>query len=243
MPDGRDDRGRVVEREVGQHAELVVDRHLPELEPDRSRRLLDGEVRVLGGVDDSARPKRSRGRERRQRRRRRGVLDVAVQAGRQPEELREPVQRDLLELGRRRRGRPRHRIRVQRRDQQLGEDPRLRPGVRRSRRRSAGDSSGSAPGRSARRGRAGRRRRARAARARDGQPRPQLARPHGGNHRPLGDPLQVGRDPLGRGREIVTEAHPGRRFRIRSTCFHVLVLTTSSFVSQARRAWPTPSST
>ena len=129
-PDRRDDGGRVVEREVRAHPELVVDLDLAELEADEPRRLLDAEVRLLRRVDDTAGPQRPRCRERCDRRRRRRVLDVAVPAARQPEQLREPVQHRQLELGRGRRREPRHRVHVQRRDQELGEDPRLRAGVR-----------------------------------------------------------------------------------------------------------------
>ena len=49
--------------------------------------------------------------------------------GGQPEQLGEPADDDLLELGRRGRGHPRHRVDVERGGQQLGEDPRLRAGV------------------------------------------------------------------------------------------------------------------
>ena len=57
----------------------------------------------------------------------------------------------------------------------------------------------------------------------------------------LADATQVVLDPVGREIEIVPERQ--RFFLSFSICFHVRVLTTSSFVSHARRAWPTPSST
>ena len=82
--DRRDDCGRVVEREVGDHPELGVDRDGPVFEPEDPRRLLDREVRVLGGVDDPAGPDRPGGGEGGERRGRRRVLDVAVQAGGSP---------------------------------------------------------------------------------------------------------------------------------------------------------------
>ena len=65
------------------------------------------------------------GDQRRQRRGRGAVLDVAVPAGRQPEQLGDPVEHHALELGRRRRRAPQDRDRVERRRQQLGEDRRL----------------------------------------------------------------------------------------------------------------------
>ena len=62
-----------------------------------------------------------------------------------------------------------------------------------------------------------------------------------GRDRQLADPPQVRVGPVGGQVEVVTEGH--RFLRSFSICFHVRVLRTSSFVSQARRAWPTPSST
>ena len=64
---------------------------------------------------------------------------------------------------------------------------------------------------------------------------------HTRGNRQLADPAQVCVDPLGRLVQVVAEAH--RFFRSFSICFHVRVFNTSSLVNQARRAWPTPSST
>ena len=60
-------------------------------------------------------------------------------------------------------------------------------------------------------------------------------------HRQLADALEVPRRPLQRRGPVLSEA---QRFFFRSfsICGQVRVLTTSSFVSQPRRAWPTPSS-
>jgi hypothetical protein len=75
----------------------------------------------------ASRPQLTRGGKRNDGRRRGGVLDVAVQALREAEQLREPVERELLDLRRRRRRAPEHRVDVQGRDDELGEDPRLEP--------------------------------------------------------------------------------------------------------------------
>ena len=108
---------------------VVVDLDRAKLEADEPRGLLDAEVRLLGRVDDSARLPRARRGERGDRRGRRRVLDVPVPAARQAEQLREPVQHRHLELGRGRGREPGHVVDVQRRDQELGEDPRLGAGV------------------------------------------------------------------------------------------------------------------
>jgi len=60
-------------------------------------------------------------------------------------------------------------------------------------------------------------------------------------HREVADPLEVRRGPLESSRSVASQVD-GRRFLIRSICFHVRVFTTSPFVSQARLAWPTPNS-
>src|SRR5439155_15250209 len=64
--------------------------------------------------------------ERGDRRQGGGVLDVTVPAVRETEELRRPVQRQRLELRRRRRGAPDEGDRVERRRKQFGENARLR---------------------------------------------------------------------------------------------------------------------
>ncbi len=61
------------------------------------------------------------------------------------------------------------------------------------------------------------------------------------SHAQVADVRQVRVDPVGGAVEIVAERHAF--FFNFSICFHVRVLSTSSFVSHARRAWPTPSST
>ena len=123
--------------------------------------------------------------------------------------------------------------------EQLGEDARLRAGVR-----EVGEEARALPVREPRQEDVvevaedvrerlrllGRRRR---------QPRAQLAGLDLREHREVAHPLEVRRDPLDRRGAVLAEAHfssfsisgQGRVFRI------------WSFVSQARRAWPTPSST
>ena len=83
----------------------------------------------------------------------------------QAEQLRDPVAHHALELGRRRRGAPQDRHRVQRGGEHLGEDRRARAPTPRSRRSSAGAASASCRAAAPRRGRAARRRRARPPRA------------------------------------------------------------------------------
>src|SRR3954452_20808449 len=62
-----------------------------------------------------------------------------------------------------------------------------------------------------------------------------------------GDPilqqLGIGDRPFDERVPEVEDDRLHRFFLSFSTCFQVRVLTTSAFVSQARRAWPTPSST
>ena len=75
-----------------------------------------------------------------------------------------------------------------------------------------------------------------------GQSRPQLARcDRCGDGQPV-DAGEIVLDPGGRAREIVSEGRQRFFFNF-SICFHVRVFSTSSFVSHARRACPTPSST
>ena len=140
--DGRDDGGRVVEREVGAHPELVVDLDLAELEADEPRRLLDAEVRLLGGVDDTARGAASAPR----RAPRPSTVDAVssmwpCQPRGSPSSCASQSSTRQLELGRSRRSEPRHAFDVQRRDQQLGEDRPARSRCSRTTRRSAGGSS------------------------------------------------------------------------------------------------------
>ena len=72
-----------------------------------------------------------------------------------------------------------------------------------------------------------------------GQPRAQLPRLELGEHREVAQPLEVRRDPVDRGDAVVAEAH----FRSFSIAFQGRVFRIWSFVSQARRACPTPRST
>ena len=78
---------------------------------------------MFGAHDDVAPGGFPRRRERRQRRGGGGVLDVSVPAAGQAEQLCSPVERQGLELGRRRRCPPQERDRVERRRKQLGQDP------------------------------------------------------------------------------------------------------------------------
>jgi hypothetical protein len=89
------------------------------------------------------------------------------------------------------------------------------------------------------------RERLRALGRRFGQPVANLARPDLRQDRQLADALQVRRRPLERRRAVAPEVdrYLGRFFCSRSICFHVRVFTTSSLVSHARRAIPTPNST
>ncbi len=83
------------------------------------------------------------------------------------------------------------------------------------------------------------------------QPRAHLAGLDARADRELADTLQVGVGPRGGAVEValkltllrLRQGYVGRFFRSFSICFHVRVFRTSSFVSHARRAWPTPSST
>ncbi len=75
-------------------------------------------------------------------------------------------------------------------------------------------------------------------RRRFGQRPPDLTRLDLGQHRQLAHALEVRRRPLQRGRAVVAEAHRSSF----SIWGHVRVFSTCSFVNQARRAWPTPSS-
>ena len=74
------------------------------------------------------------------------------------------------------------------------------------------------------------------------QLRAQLARRDGRRDRQLADAGEVVLDPGGCACEVVAERRQ-RFFFSFSICFHVRVFSTSSFVSHALRAWPTPSST
>jgi hypothetical protein len=84
-------------------------------------------VRVLGAEHGAVRPQVARRGQRRERGRGCGVLDVPVQAFRKTEELSHPVDGELLELGRRRRGAPQHRVHVEGGGEELGEDAGLGP--------------------------------------------------------------------------------------------------------------------
>ena len=218
-------------------------RHLGQFEPEQPHRLLDRRVRVLRRDDRSrTRLRLARGRERGDRRRRRGVLDVPVPAAGKAEQLRDPVERHLLELLQRRRRAPEDSDVVQRCDQQLRQDTRLRPGdgeVREVARalpvRDPGHEHLVEVAQHVGERLTVLRRRLR-------QPRADLARLDLSQHRQVADALEVRRRPLERRRPVPPQVD-GRRFLIRSICFHVRVFTTSDFVSHARRAWPMPNST
>ncbi len=61
---------------------------------------------------------------------RRRVVDDAFETRRKPEQLAQPAERDGLELGCRRRCPPEHRLLVERRGEQIGEDARRAAGAR-----------------------------------------------------------------------------------------------------------------
>ena len=71
------------------------------------------------------------------------------------------------------------------------------------------------------------------------QPRAQLARLDLGEDGQLAHAFEIRRDPLDRGCAVVAEAH----FLSFSISFQDRVFRIWAFVSQARRAWATPSST
>jgi hypothetical protein len=132
-PDGGHDRSRVLD--FGSHGvraqtELLVDGKLAKGQADQASCLLDREVRLLGGEDYPTGTKLASRGERTDHRDRRGVLDVAVQALREAQKLAEPIDREELHLRGGGRGAPEHRVHVQGRREKLGEDSRLRAGVR-----------------------------------------------------------------------------------------------------------------
>ena len=195
---------------------------------------------MLGADDDTGvRPRPARRCESGHRPGRRSVLEMSVQAGRQPEQLREPVERHLLELLQRRRGAPEDSDLVQPGDQQLGEDPRLGAGGC-----EVGEEAGALPVRDRRQEHVvevaqDRRERLSALGRRRRELRAQLARLDLGEDGKLAHALEVRRDPVeGRG-AVVAEAH----LRSFSISGHGRVFRICAFVSQARRAWATPSST
>ena len=227
----------------GADPERVVDRRLAQLELEQPARLLDRRVRVLGGDDDARAGLRlPRRGERDHRARRGGVLDVAVQAVRQPEQLREPVERQLLELLQRRRGAPEDPDLVQPGAEQLGEDARLRAGGR-----EVGEEARALPVRD-RRQRASRR--GRGARPRTARPSPAAL---GGSRARTSPGSTCASTGSSRSRSRYDATHStaaapsSRKSRSLRGSFsiaaHVRVLRICSFVSQARRAWATPSST
>ena len=206
-PDRRDDRTGAVEVEqVGPQPERVVDRGLAQLQLEQLRGLVHGRVRVLGADDGPRVGSRGAGRrERDERARRGGVLDVAVQPGRKPEELREPVERHLLELLQRGRRAPEDPDLVEARDQELGEDAGLGAGGREVREEAralpvrdpghehvveVAENSGERLG---------------LVRRRSGQRGPHRARLDLREHGPLAHALEVGRDPVERRGAVVAK--------------------------------------
>ncbi len=131
-PDRRDDGARILgAEEVGTHAELVVGRHLPQLQPKEPRGLLADRVRVLRDHEDvPVRIHRPRGDHRGQNAGGRGVLDVPAERIREADELAEPVDGQLLQLLQRGRRAPEDPDLVEAGDQELGEHARLRRGRR-----------------------------------------------------------------------------------------------------------------
>jgi hypothetical protein len=150
--------------------------------------------------------------------------------------------RPLLELGERRPGAPEDSDLIQRDRQQLGQDRRIRRRVREVREKArmlpVRDCGEYQPVQVVQQ----RRERLARLRRRLGQPLEQPPWLDLRKDGQLADPLEVRRDPLERCRTVAPQVD-GRRFLIRSICFHVRVFTTSAFVSHARRAWPIPNST
>ena len=189
--------------------------------------------------DAPARSGRARDCERDERARRRRVLDVAVQPGRKPEQLGEPVERQLLELLERGRRAPEDPDLVQARGEQLRQDRGLG-----ARRREVREEARALPVRPTRAehaveiGEHGRERLRTFGRClgkrRADRPRLDL-RQHGG----LAHALEVGRDPVDGERAVVAErAH----FRSLAISRQGRVFRICSFVSHARRACAMPSS-
>ena len=195
---------------------------------------------MLGADDDAlTRRRRPGGRERGDQARRGRVLDVPVETLRQAEQVGEPGERHLLELLERGRGAPEDPDLVQRSDEELGKDPRLG-----GRRREVGEVARALPvGQSrhqhlvevAQDGRE----RLRFCRCTVGQRRPDRPRLDLRQHGQVAHALEVRRRPLERGGAVVAEVAHDRSFAISR---QGRVLSTCSFVSQARRACATPSS-
>ena len=177
--------------------------------------------------------------ERDERARRRRVLDLPAKPSGEPEQLREPVERHLLELLQRRGGPPEDPELVQPGDQDLGEDRGLRARHREVREparvlrvrqpgqehavevaSTAANGSGSSGGDAGKRG-------------------ADLTRLDLGEHRELANPLEIGRDPVDGERAVVPELAHVRSFAMsrQGRVFRIC-----SFVSHARRACATPSS-
>ncbi len=152
-PDRRDDSARALEREqLGPETEVVVRGDLSQLELEQLRRLVDRGVRVLGAHDHAvSRPSMARSRKSDEGTGRRGVLDVAVKPSGKAEKLREPAERDLLQLLERRRRPPQDPDLVQPGCEKLGQNRAARCSSSRSTRRNAGSASASTRGRALRR--------------------------------------------------------------------------------------------
>ena len=244
-PDRRDERAGVGQvDELGPHRERVVTGHRAELELEQPGRLRGGRVRVLRADDHpAARRRGARGRERGDEAARRGVLEMAVEPRRQPEQVGEPGERHLLELLERRRGTPEDADLVQPRRQQLGEDSRVRARggeVREvARALPVGEprhedlvevTEHRGEGLARVRGALGQRRADRAGLD---------AREHGA----LAHAVEVLREPLERGSARRRGGSSERAHRrLPAISRHGRVLRICSFVSHARRAWATPSS-
>ena len=148
--DGGDDRdrqqagrailGNRVAQGVGAHPVRAVDRDPPQrlvAEADRDHALVDRRMRLLGAVDaqrgkvaapgeaahaDLVDGRLAGGEQRVHGRDRRGVVDHAFESRRQADQLAQPAERHGFELRGRRRRAPQHRLLVERRRQELGED-------------------------------------------------------------------------------------------------------------------------
>ena len=147
----------------------------------------------------------------------------------------------LLELLQRRRRAPQDADLVEPCDEELREDPGLRAG-----RREVGEEARALPvrepgARTASRSRSTAANGSGESGAELGERRADGAGLDAREHRPLADAVQVGGDPVERERPVLAERAHAFFVRL-CTSRHERVFSTCSFVSQARRAWATPSS-
>ncbi len=225
---------------VRPHRERRVDGRRPDLELEQSRSLRGRRMRVLGTHNDvPVRGGGAGGGECGDQARGGRVLEMAVERIGKSEQLPQPVERHLLQLLQGRRGAPEDPHLVERRDQELGQNPRF--GRRRG---EVGEVARALPMRDPRhqdlvqiaqqcreglglvRWRGGKR----------GPDRPRLDARQDGI---LPHVLEVARDPVEGGGAVVAE---GAHCRLPAISAQGRVFSTCSFVSQARRACPIPSS-